>query len=199
MYLNFNKNSMKYKIYVASLATLAIITTQLSPASSEPVTPIINPILRTTPRPSPSIITTPTPRPSPATTTIPTPRPSPTITIPPTTTTPSKEAVLFTQTGQASWYGSEGGPLTATGERYNPQGMTAAHRTIAFGSKVRVTNLRSGRTAVVTINDRGPYSGGRIIDLSAAAAEAVGIKGSGVGKVRIDVLSYGSNKRKGRG
>jgi rare lipoprotein A len=187
MYLNFNKNSMKYKIYVASLATLAIITTQLSPASSEPVTPIINPILRTTPRPSP------------ATTTIPTPRPSPTITIPPTTTTPSKEAVLFTQTGQASWYGSEGGPLTATGERYNPQGMTAAHRTIAFGSKVRVTNLRSGRTAVVTINDRGPYSGGRIIDLSAAAAEAVGIKGSGVGKVRIDVLSYGSNKRKGRG
>jgi rare lipoprotein A len=187
MYLNFNKNSMKYKIYVASLATLAIITTQLSPASSEPVTPIINPILRTTPRPSPSIITTPTPR------------PSPTITIPPTTTTPSKEAVLFTQTGQASWYGSEGGPLTATGERYNPQGMTAAHRTIAFGSKVRVTNLRSGRTAVVTINDRGPYSGGRIIDLSAAAAEAVGIKGSGVGKVRIDVLSYGSNKRKGRG
>jgi rare lipoprotein A len=196
MYLNFNKNSMKYKIYAASLATLAIITTQLSPASSEPVTPIINPIVRPNPRPSPSIITTPTPRPSPATTTIPTPRPSPTITIPPTTTTPPKEAVLFTQTGQASWYGSEGGPLTATGERYNPQGMTAAHRTIAFGSKVRVTNLRNGRSAIVTINDRGPYSGGRIIDLSAAAAEAVGIKGSGVGKVRIDVLSYGSNKRK---
>jgi rare lipoprotein A len=197
---------MKYKIYAASLATLAIITTQLSPASSEPVTPIINPIVRPNPRPSPSIITTPTPRPSiiitptprpsPATTTIPTPRPSPTITIPPTTTTPPKEAVLFTQTGQASWYGSEGGPLTATGERYNPQGMTAAHRTIAFGSKVRVTNLRNGRSAIVTINDRGPYSGGRIIDLSAAAAEAVGIKGSGVGKVRIDVLSYGSNKRK---
>jgi rare lipoprotein A len=105
---------------------------------------------------------------------------------------------LFTQTGEASWYGNEGGPLTATGERYNPQGMTAAHRTIAFGSKVRVTNLRSGRSAIVTINDRGPYAGGRIIDLSAAAAEAVGIKSSGVGKVRIEVLSYGSNKRKGR-
>jgi rare lipoprotein A len=76
--------------------------------------------------------------------------------------------------------------------------MTAAHRTIAFGSKVRVTNLRSGRSAVVIINDRGPYAGERIIDLSAAAAEAVGIKSSGVGKVRIEVLSYGSNKRKGR-
>jgi rare lipoprotein A len=198
---------MKYKIYAASLAALTIISTQLSPANSEPVTPVINPLPRPTPKPSSSVITTPTPRPSPSVkiinpipspsaTVTPTPKPSPSTD---TTTAPPKEAVLFTQTGQASWYGSEGGPLTATGERYNPQGMTAAHRTIAFGSKVRVTNLRSGRTAIVIINDRGPYSGGRIIDLSAAAAEAVGIKGSGVGKVRIDVLSYGSNKRKGRG
>jgi rare lipoprotein A len=195
---------MKYKIYAASLATLAIISTQLSPASSEPVTPIINPILRPTPRPSTSVITTPTPRPS---SSVITPNPTPSATIPPTskpstpsntTITPPKEAVLFTQTGGASWYGSEGGPLTATGERYNPQGMTAAHRTLAFGSKVRVTNLRNGRNAIVTINDRGPFIGGRIIDLSAAAAEAVGIKSSGVGKVRIDVLSYGSNKRKSR-
>ncbi len=181
---------MKYKIYVASLAALTILSTQLSPASSEP-TPIINPLPRlplaqaqlSTPQPSPAVIITPNPQPSPSTTTIITP----------------KEAILLTQTGEASWYGNEGGPLTATGERYNPQGMTAAHRTIAFGSKVRVTNLRSGRSAVVTINDRGPFTGGRIIDLSAAAAEAVGIKSSGVGKVRIDVLSYGSNKRKGRG
>ncbi len=204
---------MKYKIYAASLAALTIISAQLSPASSEPVTPIINP--RSTPKPSPAVTTTPTPpnppikvtptpKPTPAAT--PTPKPSPSATITPkpspandsSTTTPPKETVLFTQTGEASWYGSEGGPLTATGERYNPQGMTAAHRTIAFGSKVRVTNLRSGRSAIVTINDRGPYAGGRIIDLSAAAAEAVGIKSSGVGKVRIEVLSYGSNKRKGR-
>jgi rare lipoprotein A len=195
---------MKYKIYAASLAALTIISTQLSPASSEPVTPIINPL----PRPSPSIRITPNPTPSPSTTITPTPKPSPSTTITPTpkpspstdttTTTPPKETILFTQTGEASWYGSEGGPLTATGERYNPQGMTAAHRTIAFGSKVRVTNLRSGRSAIVIINDRGPYAGGRIIDLSAAAAEAVGIKSSGVGKVRIEVLSYGSNKRKGR-
>jgi rare lipoprotein A len=199
---------MKYKIYAASLAALTIISTQLSPASSEPVTPVINPLPRPTPKPSSSVIITPTPKPnpsiritpnptpSPAVITTPTPKPSPSTDT--TTTTPPKEAVLFTQTGEASWYGSEGGPLTATGERYNPQGMTAAHRTIAFGSKVRVTNLRSGRSAIVTINDRGPYAGGRIIDLSAAAAEAVGIKSSGVGKVRIEVLSYGSNKRKGR-
>jgi rare lipoprotein A len=206
---------MKYKIYAGALAALTIISTQLSPASSEPVTPVINPLPRSTPKPSSSVTTTPTPTPSPsvkitpnpapAATVTPTPSPSTTITPTPKPSTPSdttiappKENVLFTQTGGASWYGSEGGPLTATGERYNPQGMTAAHRTLAFGSKVRVTNLRNGRNAIVTINDRGPFIGGRIIDLSAAAAEAVGIKSSGVGKVRIDVLSYGSNKRKGR-
>jgi rare lipoprotein A len=204
---------MKYKIYAASLAALTIISTQLAPASSEPVTPVINPLPRPTPKPSPAVIITPTPRPSPSVKITPNPIPSPSIitpiptpstTIPTpkpstpsdTTTTPAKETILFTQTGGASWYGSEGGPLTATGERYNPQGMTAAHRTLAFGSKVRVTNLRNGRNTIVTINDRGPFIGGRIIDLSAAAAEAVGIKSSGVGRVRIDVLSYGSNKRK---
>jgi rare lipoprotein A (peptidoglycan hydrolase) len=108
------------------------------------------------------------------------------------------ETVLFTQTGQASWYGYEGGTVTATGERYNPQAMTAAHKTLAFGSRVRVTNTRTGKSAIVTINDRGPFVRGRIIDLSQAAAEAVGIRGSGVGNVKIEVLSYGSGKRKGR-
>jgi rare lipoprotein A len=112
----------------------------------------------------------------------------------PTTT----EAVLLTQTGQASWYGYEGGTVTATGERYNPQAMTAAHKTLAFGSRVRVTNLRTGKSAIVIINDRGPFVRGRIIDLSQAAAEAVGIRSSGVGNVKIEVLSYGSGKRKGR-
>lgn len=184
---------MKYKIYAASLAALTIISAQLLPAKSEPVTPIFNPRPRPTPRPSPAVIITPNPQPV-----IVNPQPSPSVTIPSTIIVIPKETILLTQTGEASWYGSEGGPLTATGERYNPQGMTAAHRTIAFGSKVRVTNLRDGRSAIVTINDRGPFTGGRIIDLSAAAAEAVGIKSSGVGKVRIDVLSYGSNKRKSR-
>jgi rare lipoprotein A (peptidoglycan hydrolase) len=191
---------MKYKFYGMSLAALAIASTQLSPALSTPVTPVISPVQRPipqptpTPNPSPSTIITPTPKPSPSATTTPTPTPS----IPNNTTIPPKETILFTQTGQASWYGYEGGTVTATGERYNPQAMTAAHKTLAFGSKVRVTNTRSGRTAIVTINDRGPFVRGRIIDLSEAAAAAVGIKGSGVGNVRIDVLSYGSNKRKAR-
>jgi rare lipoprotein A (peptidoglycan hydrolase) len=108
------------------------------------------------------------------------------------------ETVLQTQTGQASWYGYEAGNMTATGERYNARAMTAAHRTLPFGTRVRVTNLRSGKSAIVRINDRGPFIRGRIIDLSAAAAEVVGIKSSGVGKVRVDVLSYGSGKRKTR-
>jgi rare lipoprotein A len=111
-------------------------------------------------------------------------------------TNPDKPSVLSTQTGEASWYGPEGGPLTATGERYNPQGLSAAHRTLPFGSKVQVTNLRNNQSVVVRINDRGPFTGGRIIDLSAAAAAEVGIKQSGVGKVRIEVLSYGDGSRK---
>jgi rare lipoprotein A len=109
---------------------------------------------------------------------------------------PDKPQVLSTQTGEASWYGPEGGPLTATGERYNPQGLSAAHRTLPFGSKVQVTNLRNNQSVIVRINDRGPFTGGRIIDLSAAAAAEVGIKQSGVGKVRIEVLSYGDGSRK---
>jgi rare lipoprotein A (peptidoglycan hydrolase) len=108
------------------------------------------------------------------------------------------ENILQTQTGQASWYGYEAGNMTATGERYNAQDLTAAHRTLPFGSRVRVTNIRTGRAVVVRINDRGPFVRGRIIDLSAAAAEAVGIKSSGVGNVRLDVLSFGSGKRKPR-
>ncbi len=103
--------------------------------------------------------------------------------------------ILSTQTGGASWYGPEGGPLTATGERYIPSGLTAAHRTLPFGTKVQVTNLRNNQSVVVRINDRGPFIGGRIIDLSDAAAAEVGIKSSGVGKVRLDILSYGNGRR----
>jgi rare lipoprotein A len=105
--------------------------------------------------------------------------------------------IAIAETGGASWYGREGGNVTATGARYNPGGMTAAHRTLPFGTRVRVTNLRNGRSVVVTINDRGPFVGGRIIDLSEAAASAIGIKSSGVGRVNVQVLSYGA-KRKGK-
>lgn len=105
-------------------------------------------------------------------------------------------ASLAGQRGQASWYGLEGGRVTATGERYNPGGLTAAHRTLPFGTRVRVTNNRNGRSVVVRINNRGPFTGGRIIDLSEGAAAAIGIKSSGVGNVTIEPLGGGS--RRGR-
>ncbi|MDF5723973.1 MAG: septal ring lytic transglycosylase RlpA family protein [Rhizonema sp. PD37] len=91
--------------------------------------------------------------------------------------------------GMASWYGYDGsGNRTAGGERYNPEGMTAAHRSLPLGTRVRVTNTHNGRSVVVRINDRGPYARGRVIDLSAAAARILGMMGSGVAQVRIDVL-----------
>ncbi len=96
--------------------------------------------------------------------------------------------------GQASFYGNEpgeGGPQTANGERYNPGGLTAAHRTLPFGTRVRVTSARTGRSVVVRINDRGPFHGNRIIDLSTGAARAIGLTESGVGGVRLDVLGGG--------
>jgi rare lipoprotein A len=101
--------------------------------------------------------------------------------------------------GQASFYGNEpgeGGPLTANGERYNPGGLTAAHRTLPFGTRVRVTSPNTGRSVVVRINDRGPFVGGRAIDLSVGAARALGLTSSGVGTVRMDVLGGGDGGRR---
>jgi len=92
-----------------------------------------------------------------------------------------------TTTGWASYYKS--GKLTANGESFNPMGMTAAHRTLPFGTKVLVTNLRNGRSVVVRINDRGPFIKGRVIDLSLGAARVVGLQRSGVGKVKFEVLN----------
>jgi rare lipoprotein A len=107
----------------------------------------------------------------------------------PTTVQPAFDRVVSTYTGKASWYGSEGGSKTANGERYNPQGLTAAHRTLPFGTKVRVTSIKTGKSTIVRINDRGPFRGNRAIDISAAAAEAIGIKSDGIGEVRIEVLA----------
>ncbi|WP_018260672.1 septal ring lytic transglycosylase RlpA family protein [Methylobacterium sp. WSM2598] len=88
------------------------------------------------------------------------------------------------QAGVASWYGPGfHGRRTANGERFDTHALTAAHRFLPFGSRVRVTNNSNGRSVVVRINDRGPYVGGRVIDLSNAAARAIGV--SGVAKVRI--------------
>ena len=102
--------------------------------------------------------------------------------------------------GQASFYGNqpgEGGPLTANGERYTPGGLTAAHKTLPFGTRVRVTS-KNGRSVVVRINDRGPFIGGRIIDLSIGAARAIGLTSSGVGPVRMEVIGGGEGRRQGR-
>ena len=91
--------------------------------------------------------------------------------------------------GLASWYGPGfHGRLTASGEVYNQNALTAAHPDLKFGTRVKVTNLRNGRSVVVRINDRGPYVGGRVIDLSAAAARSLGMIKSGVASVRVTVL-----------
>jgi rare lipoprotein A len=107
---------------------------------------------------------------------------------PAATVKPALDKIVATQSGQASWYGIEGGPKTASGERYNPSGLTAAHRTLPFGTKVRVTSLKTGKAVTVRINDRGPFHRRRIIDVSAGAAEVIGIKNDGIGDVRMEVL-----------
>lgn len=85
--------------------------------------------------------------------------------------------------GMASYYWQP--QKVACGGRFNPNAMTAAHKTLPCGTKVRVTNKRNGRSVVVTINDRGPYIKGRIIDLSKAAAAKIGMTGSGVAPVTV--------------
>ncbi len=91
--------------------------------------------------------------------------------------------------GIASWYGPGfNGKKTASGERFNSNGLTAAHRSLPFGTRVRVTNLNNGRSVVVRINDRGPFSRARVIDLSAGAARIIGVAASGVAPVRLEVL-----------
>jgi rare lipoprotein A (peptidoglycan hydrolase) len=92
-------------------------------------------------------------------------------------------------TGVASFYGGRfHGRLTASGTRFDANGLTAAHRSLPFGTRVRVTHLGSGRSVEVRINDRGPYVGGRIIDLSHGAAGVLGMHGQGVARVKVTVL-----------
>lgn len=96
------------------------------------------------------------------------------------------------QSGKASWYGGGFyGRKTASGETYNMNSLTAAHRSLPFGTRVRVTNTRTGSSVVVRINDRGPFIAGRIIDLSRAAASQIGLTSSGVAAVKVDVLGKG--------
>ncbi|HXX15306.1 MAG TPA: septal ring lytic transglycosylase RlpA family protein [Candidatus Eremiobacteraceae bacterium] len=91
--------------------------------------------------------------------------------------------------GNASWYGPEfNGKQTADGERFNAESLTAAHPTLPFGSWVRVVNPRNGKFEVARINDRGPYQEGREIDVSYRVARKIGLIGSGVSQVRLELL-----------
>jgi len=87
--------------------------------------------------------------------------------------------------GVASYYGNESGSKTASGQRFNQNAMTAAHRSLPFGTRLKVTH--SGRSVVVTVNDRGPFIRGRVLDLSKGAAHAIGLTGRGVGHVVAEV------------
>lgn len=98
--------------------------------------------------------------------------------------TPARAAEI----GIASWYGHESGDRTANGERFNPHGISAAHRTLKFGTRVRVTDLKTGRSVVVRINDRGPARWtGRVIDLSRGAAAQLGMIHRGTARVKIQI------------
>ncbi|MFI7422872.1 septal ring lytic transglycosylase RlpA family protein [Nonomuraea sp. NPDC049684] len=101
--------------------------------------------------------------------------------------TKPKVRVLSSGTCGASYYGEP--QMTASGERFNPSAMTAAHKTLPLGSRVRVINPRNGSSVTVRINDRGPYVGGRCLDLSRAAFDAIGSLGAGVMTVRYEVLA----------
>jgi len=100
------------------------------------------------------------------------------------------------QTGVASWYGPgfHGRP-TASGERFDQWKLTAAHRTLPFGTRAMVTSLDNGRSVEVRINDRGPFVGGRIVDLSRAAAQSLHMIGPGLMRVRLEVLDTGAYAR----
>ncbi len=101
------------------------------------------------------------------------------------------------ETGLASWYGPKfHGKLTASGEVFNQEKFTAAHQTLPWGSRVKVTNLANGKSVDVRINDRGPFGKGRIIDLSRAAARALGMVGQGITTVRVEWLSDSERSNK---
>lgn len=101
----------------------------------------------------------------------------------------------YTQTGLASWYGDkEHGNLAASGERFSKYDYTAAHKSLPFGTIVRVTNLENGKDVVVNINDRGPFIRGRIIDLSYSSAKSIDLVRTGVAKVKVEVISSPSRR-----
>jgi rare lipoprotein A len=103
---------------------------------------------------------------------------------------PEHRQPTVVETGLASWYGPRfHGKRTASGEVFNQEDFTAAHRTLPWGTKVKVTNIANGKSVAVRINDRGPFGKGRIIDISRAAARVLGMVGSGITTVRLEWLA----------
>ena len=103
--------------------------------------------------------------------------------------------IQLVQSGRASWYGPGfHGKVTASGETFDEAALTAAHKSLPLGSKARVTNVTNGNSVEVKINDRGPFTQGRIIDLSRAAARALGILGTGITIVRVELVASESDK-----
>ncbi len=118
------------------------------------------------------------------------PEPEPVVEVAPAAAAPQQVAIISSNVGGASWYGPGfHGRMSANGEYFDQYALTAAHRTLPFGTLVQVTNVYNGRQVTVRINDRGPYAGDRIIDLSMAAADQIGLVDSGVGTVQLDVLA----------
>lgn len=108
---------------------------------------------------------------------------------------PGNGQPIFSQTGIASWYGRRHqGRLTASGQPFDASSLTAAHRTLPFGTILRVTDLKTKRVVKVRVNDRGPYVRGRVIDLSRAAGKALGMTRSGTAPVRIEVFASDQTK-----
>jgi rare lipoprotein A (peptidoglycan hydrolase) len=104
-----------------------------------------------------------------------------------------------TQSGSASWYGAEQGHHTASGERFDPDALTAAHRHLPFGTILLVTNTLNGRSVEVRVNDRGPWVHGRIVDVSSAAADVLQMKQQGTVPVLIEVIKLGPPSRHAHG
>lgn len=99
-------------------------------------------------------------------------------------------ALTTAHAGKASWYGNEfHGRLTASGERYDQDAATCAHRSLPFDTEIRVTNLDNGRSAICRVTDRGPFVAGRVVDVSKAVAKRLGMLGTGTAPVRITVIN----------
>jgi rare lipoprotein A len=112
---------------------------------------------------------------------------------------PLPSAQGYSEEGLASWYGADfHGKATSCGEPYDMWAMTAAHKTLPLGTHVKVTNLQNGRTVLLRVNDRGPFVGGRIIDLSCRAAQELGSYGKGLAKVRVEAVQCASEFKVGQ-